>query len=100
MNTEAIKKEEKVPAFKKGSLVTIGNTRVMFVIGQLSETRALLFGLTMNSQHDHFKIVRYEEELRYLVLHDESEITPIGALKDLQECIVEGRDVSSVAEDI
>ena len=99
MNTE-LAKTEKATTFKKGSLVTIGNTRVMFVIGQLSETKALLFGLTMNTQHDHFKIVRYEEELKYLVLHDESEITPIGALKDLQDCILENRDVSSVAEDI
>ena len=98
MNQLAKQKVE--TTFKKGDLVTVGNTRMMFVIGMIGEGSALLYGLNMNAAHDHFKIVRYEEEPKFLLLHDESEITPIGALKDLRDCILEGRDVSSVAEDI
>ncbi len=77
-----------------GDLVSIGHQPKLYVVLKVEADKCTLIGLEMTEQHDREKMVKYEEDLKYLILHSRCEIDENSCLAAIQESILADVDMT------
>ena len=81
-----------------GDLVSIGNLPKLYVVLNVNEGKCSLIGIEMTEKHDREKMVKSEEDLKYLILHSRSEIDENSCLAAIQESVLADVDMTPYIE--
>lgn len=84
-----------------GDLVSIGHQPKLYVVYNVDESsKCSLIGIEMNDTGDNERMLKYEEEIKYLVLHNPNEIADCSCLAAIQENVLGGVDMTSYLENV
>lgn len=82
-----------------GDLVSIGHKPKLYVVLNVNgDGKCSLISLEMSERHDREKMVKSEEDLKYLILHSRSEIDENSCLAAIQESILADVDMTPYIE--